>query len=81
MIVLVGHLTNWSATVSERRRLAGVLVFLFVGATAGGLLLVHAYVYAPVLPFVITVMTVATAAIVFAGARRGRQAGAPQEQT
>ena len=65
IILLVGHLTNWSATVAERRRLAGVLVSLFVGATAGGLLLVHAPVYAPVLPFVITLAAVATAAIAF----------------
>ena len=65
IIFLVGDITNWSATVAERRRLAGVLVSLFVGATAGGLLLVHAHIYAPVLPFVITVVAVATAAIVF----------------
>jgi hypothetical protein len=36
-----------------------------VGATAGGLLLLHAHIYAPVLPFVITIAVVATAAIVF----------------
>src|SRR5713226_3963324 len=64
IIFLVGDLANWSATVTERRRLAGVLVSLFVGATAGGLLLVHAHIYAPVLPFVITAAAVATAAIV-----------------
>jgi uncharacterized membrane protein YoaK (UPF0700 family) len=62
IIFLVGDMTNWSATVAERRRLAVVLVSLFVGATAGGLLLVHAHIYAPVLPFVITVVAVATAA-------------------
>jgi uncharacterized membrane protein YoaK (UPF0700 family) len=64
IIFLAGDLTNWSATASERRRLAGVLVALLVGATAGGVLLVHAPLYAPVLPFVITVAVVATAAIV-----------------
>jgi hypothetical protein len=37
---------------------------LFVGATAGGMLLVKAHIYAPVLPFVITLVAVATAAIV-----------------
>jgi uncharacterized membrane protein YoaK (UPF0700 family) len=63
IIVLVGDITTWFATVSERWRLAGVLVSLFVGATAGGLLLVHAPIYAPVLPFVITIVVVATAAI------------------
>ena len=64
IIFLVGDITKWSATVVERRRLAGVLVSLFVGATAGGLLLVHAHIYAPVLPFVVTGATVATAATV-----------------
>ena len=64
IIFLVGDITNWSATVVERRRFAGVLVSLFIGATAGGLLLVHAHVYAPVLPFVLTVVVVATASIV-----------------
>ena len=63
IIFLAGHITNWSSTAAERRRLAGVLVSLFIGATAGGLLLVHAHIYAPVLPFVITVVAVATAAI------------------
>jgi uncharacterized membrane protein YoaK (UPF0700 family) len=60
-IYLAGDLTNWHATAGERRRLTGVLVSLFVGATAGGLLSVHAHIYAPVLPFMITVVTVATA--------------------
>ncbi len=69
IILLVGDMTTWSATAAERRRLASVLVSLFVGATAGGLLLVHAHIYAPVLPFVITVMTVATAAIAFRESR------------
>jgi uncharacterized membrane protein YoaK (UPF0700 family) len=64
IILVVSDITKWSATVAERRRLAGVLVSLFVGATAGGLLLVHAQIYAPVLPFVITVAVVATAAMV-----------------
>jgi hypothetical protein len=69
IIFLVEYCTNWSATVEERPRLAGVLVSLFVRASAGGLLLVRAHIYAPVLPFVITVGVVATAAIVFAGTR------------
>jgi uncharacterized membrane protein YoaK (UPF0700 family) len=63
VIFLVGDITNWSATANERRRFTGVLVSLLIGATAGGLLLVHAHFYAPVLPFAITVVTVATAAI------------------
>ena len=64
VIFLVGDLVNWRATGEDRRRLAGVLISLFLGATAGGLLLVHAHIYAPVLPFAITVAVVATAAIV-----------------
>jgi uncharacterized membrane protein YoaK (UPF0700 family) len=62
IIFLAGDLANWSASAKEGRRLAGVLASLFVGATAGGLLSVHAHIYAPVLPFVITVVVVATAA-------------------
>jgi uncharacterized membrane protein YoaK (UPF0700 family) len=64
IIFLVGDIANWSATVVERRRLAGVLVSLFVGATAGSLLLVRAHVYAPVLPFLITAAAVVTATFV-----------------
>jgi len=64
IIFLVGDVTNWSATGAERRRLVGVLVSLFVGATVGSLLLVRAHTYAPVLPFLITVAAVVTAAIV-----------------
>jgi uncharacterized membrane protein YoaK (UPF0700 family) len=64
IIFLVADLVNWSATAAERRRLAGVLISLFVGATAGGLLLVHAHIYAPLLPFAVTAGVVATAAIV-----------------
>ena len=64
IIFLAGDLTNWSATAAERRRLTGVLLSLLIGATAGGVLLVQAPLYAPVLPFVLTVGVVATAAIV-----------------
>jgi uncharacterized membrane protein YoaK (UPF0700 family) len=63
VIFLVGDLTNWSATAVERHRLAGVLVSLFIGATAGGLLLVHAHRYAPVFPFAITLLAVAVATV------------------
>jgi hypothetical protein len=56
---------NWYELVgsSYDRTTYGVLVSLFVGASAGGLLLVRAHSYAPVLPFVITLGVVATAAI------------------
>ena len=49
----------------ERRRLRSILVSLVIGATAGGLLLIHAPIYAPVLPLVITVGVVAIAATTF----------------
>ena len=61
---LADDLTSQSATKTDRRRFAGALVSLFAGATAGGLLLIHARIYAPMLPFVITFATVATALIV-----------------
>ena len=49
----------------ERRRLRGILISLVIGATAGGLLLIHAPIYAPVLPLIITAIVVATAASAF----------------
>jgi uncharacterized membrane protein YoaK (UPF0700 family) len=39
---------------AERARLTGVLLALFAGAAAGGLLLVHARPYAPALPLLVT---------------------------
>jgi uncharacterized membrane protein YoaK (UPF0700 family) len=65
IIVLVGDIANWPVTGTERRRLAAVLVSLFIGATAGSLLLMHARIHAPLLPFVLTIAVVATAALVF----------------
>jgi uncharacterized membrane protein YoaK (UPF0700 family) len=53
----------------ERARLAAVLGALFAGATAGGLLLVHARAYAPVLPLVATALVVATASTALDRAR------------
>jgi uncharacterized membrane protein YoaK (UPF0700 family) len=64
VILLAGDVARWSATAAERRRLGSVIASLFVGAAAGGLLLVHAPLYAPVLPFILTGAAVATAAIV-----------------
>jgi uncharacterized membrane protein YoaK (UPF0700 family) len=65
-IFLFGAVANGvPLTGDERRRMRGVLVSLAIGATVGGLLLIHAPIYAPVLPFVITVAVVATAAKAF----------------
>jgi uncharacterized membrane protein YoaK (UPF0700 family) len=69
-IFVMGDFVNWSESAEERRRLWGVLISLFLGALAGGLLLVHAQLYAPVVPFVATVLVVATAAIAFRTATR-----------
>jgi uncharacterized membrane protein YoaK (UPF0700 family) len=65
-IFLVGDwANNRPLTSEEHSRLRGVLVSLVIGATAGALLLMHTPIYAPVLPFVITALVVATAARVF----------------
>src|SRR6476660_3467151 len=65
-IFLFGAVANGvPLTGDERRRMRGVLVSLAIGATLGGLLLIHAPIYAPVLPFVITIGVVATAAKAF----------------
>ena len=61
-----------SSAAEDMRRLAGVLVSLFVGAALGALLLAYARTYAPAFPLVVTVFVVATAATVL----RGRAAAA-----
>jgi uncharacterized membrane protein YoaK (UPF0700 family) len=65
-IFLVGDWANNRPLTSEEHSpLRGVLVSLVIGAIAGTLLHIHAPVYAPVLPFVITVGVVTIAARVF----------------
>jgi uncharacterized membrane protein YoaK (UPF0700 family) len=76
-IFVMGDFVNWSESGEERMRLWGVLVSLFLGALAGGLLLVHAQIFAPVLSFGATVLVVVTAAIAF----RKRPATPPQHGT
>ena len=73
VIVLVTDLTSWSATAEERLRLGGILLCLFAGATAGGLLLVHAPLSAPDLSLVVSAAATATALVVF------RERDAPDE--
>jgi uncharacterized membrane protein YoaK (UPF0700 family) len=65
VIVLASDLVNFRATAAERRRARGVLISLVIGATAGGLLLIHAPVYAPMFSLVVTAFVVATGARVF----------------
>jgi uncharacterized membrane protein YoaK (UPF0700 family) len=64
-IFLMGDFVAWCESAEERVRLWGVLISLFFGALAGGLLLVHAQIYAPVLSFVATALVVIVAAIAF----------------
>jgi len=65
-IFLFGAVANGvPLTGDERRRMRGVLVSLVIGATLGGLLLIHAPIYAPMLPFLITIGVVAIAASTF----------------
>lgn len=63
VVVLMGDVAAWPKSATERRRLAGVLVALFAGAAAGGLLLKHARAYAPVLPLVGATLALAIAAL------------------
>jgi uncharacterized membrane protein YoaK (UPF0700 family) len=56
-------LMDWPRLATDRRRLVGVLISLFFGAAAGGLLLKYARVYAPVLPLIGGVLALAIAAI------------------
>lgn len=61
-IFLFSAVASWNLTGDERRRMRGILISLLIGATAGAYLLFHAPIYAPVLPLVITVAVVLTAA-------------------
>ncbi|MDB6147850.1 MAG: hypothetical protein JWO45_1514 [Spartobacteria bacterium] len=72
-IFLFGDFANWSRSAEEMRRLRGVLTSLFLGATAGGLLLAHARICAPALPLVTTIIVVTIAAVFFREHRRGMQ--------
>jgi hypothetical protein len=65
IIFLVGDITNLVSYSCREATACGRAHLFVVGATGGGLLLVHPHIYAPVLPFVITVAAVATAEIVF----------------
>jgi uncharacterized membrane protein YoaK (UPF0700 family) len=63
LIMLMSDEAGWAKSSADRRRLAGVLVALVAGATAAGFLLLHARVYAPILPLVVTLIVVATASV------------------
>jgi len=70
-IFFFGDFATWSRSAEEMRRLRGVLSALFLGATAGGLLLAHARIFAPALPSIATVIVVAIAELFFRKPNRG----------
>lgn len=74
LIFVVGDLAHEPLMDEERRRLVAVLLSLVLGATAGRLLLLHARLYAPLFPLLLTAGVVLTADSAFrtcvAGDRR-----------
>jgi uncharacterized membrane protein YoaK (UPF0700 family) len=62
VVILMDKVAAWPHPATERRRLVGVLVSLFSGAAAGGLLLQYARAYAPVLPLIGAIFSLAIAA-------------------
>ena len=74
--VLSGDSAHWSNTEPERHRLAALLVALTLGAVAGGLLMVHAREYAPLLPVCASALVVSAAALSFQAGPRATHSGA-----
>jgi uncharacterized membrane protein YoaK (UPF0700 family) len=72
-IFLFSDFANFRMTADERRRTRGIIVSLCIGATGGAYLLLHAPLYAPVLPLVVTAGVVATAAAVFRDREEARE--------
>jgi uncharacterized membrane protein YoaK (UPF0700 family) len=64
-IFLFSDEADFRLTADERTRLRGILFCLVIGATAGAYLLIHAPLYAPVLPLVITAFVVTAAGWTF----------------
>jgi uncharacterized membrane protein YoaK (UPF0700 family) len=65
LIMLVSNEAGWSRSRAERRRLACILAGLVTGAAAGAALLLHARLYAPVLPLAVTVVVISATSIAF----------------
>ena len=65
-IFLFSDLANFRMKGDERRRMRGILLSLAIGATGGAYLLLHAPLYAPALPLVVTALVVLTAGRAFA---------------
>jgi uncharacterized membrane protein YoaK (UPF0700 family) len=76
VVMLMSDEAGWSHSAPERRRLAAVVLGLIAGAAAAAFLLLHARVYAPILPAVVTTAVVAIASVVLRpGATRGSADG------
>ena len=60
-IFLFSDVANFRMTADERSRMRGILISLCMGATAGAYILIHAPLYAPLLPLVVTALVIATA--------------------
>jgi uncharacterized membrane protein YoaK (UPF0700 family) len=69
LTVLMGDAAHWSSTRPDRRVLAGILIALLAGTTCGGVLVVHARSYAPLVSVLATSCVVVTAAIGFSDRR------------
>ena len=67
LTVLMSGLAAPSRSEGTERLLVGSIVSLLVGAAVGGLLLVHARTYAPILPLAVTIVVAATAAMALRG--------------
>jgi uncharacterized membrane protein YoaK (UPF0700 family) len=63
--VLMGDLAGWSLSRRERLRLTLVIAGIVGGATLGGVLVLNAYDWAPVLPLALGTLVVGAAAFAF----------------
>jgi uncharacterized membrane protein YoaK (UPF0700 family) len=79
MTVLMGDAAHWSTTRPDRRVLAGILIAMIAGTACGGLLIVHARSYAPLLPLLTTTSVVVLAAIAFTDKQGSAEAIGAQE--
>jgi uncharacterized membrane protein YoaK (UPF0700 family) len=78
--VLSGDSAHWSNTEPERRRLAALLIALTLGAVAGGLLMVHARDFAPLLPLCASALVVVIGGLRFPARRRATETPAPEDR-
>jgi uncharacterized membrane protein YoaK (UPF0700 family) len=78
--VLSGDSAHWSTTKPERHRLAALLIALACGALAGGVLMVHARDFAPLLPLCTSALVVLTAAVRFPATRHATNTPTTEDQ-